>query len=261
MKKIDAVKHELNPMSLMALVLSFMSLAIVTSLMFIPQTENVYTLFVGIDTFICLIFWCQLLTDLFRSQTRWTYMKKHWPDFIASLPIIETFRFIRIVQVFRVIRLLRSSKQILVHVRSNRREATVASIFLLLTLLITIGSALILILESNSPESNIHSASDALWWVFVTISTVGYGDHYPVTTFGKIVAAVIIICGVGIFGMVAGLVSSLISDPHKQKASDEQKYRQEWQQMLETQSRLLERLEIMEEKLERNLNKPNKNAP
>lgn len=257
MKKIDAVKNELNPMSLMAFVLSLISLAIVTSLVFIPKTDNVYTLFIGIDTFICLLFWCQLLTDLFRSKTKGAYMKAHWPDFLASIPLIEPVRFLRIIQVFRVLRLIRSSQQILNHIRRHRREATIASIFLLLTLLITVGSALILILEGNDPESNIRSASDAIWWVFVTISTVGYGDHYPVTTLGKLLATVIIICGVGLFGMVAGLVSSIISMPNKPKENDEDQDQQAWQQILDTQKILLERFDG----LEKRLNEHNKNAP
>ena len=254
MKKIDAVKHELNPMSLMALILSFMSLAVVTSLIFIPQTDRVYTLFVGIDTFICLLFWCQLLTDLARSNSKINYLKHHWPDFIASIPVIEALRFARIVQIFRVIRLLRSSHHIINNIRNNRREATVATIFLLLTVLVTVGSAMILMLESNAPESNIHSAGDALWWVFVTISTVGYGDHYPVTTLGKMLAAVIILCGVGLFGMVAGLVSAIISDPTKKKELDARRHEKEWQQMLDNQQRLLERLAQLEQRLPREEN-------
>lgn len=108
-----------------------------------------------------------------------------------------------------------------------------------------------LMIEGDIPESNIHNASDALWWVFVTISTVGYGDHYPVTTLGKILAAVIIVCGVGLFGMVAGLVSSMISDPGKLKHEKEQEHlhQQEWKQMLDIQQQLLMRLEQLENRL------------
>ncbi|PSW15174.1 capsular biosynthesis protein [Photobacterium sanctipauli] len=251
MKKIDDVKHELNPMSLMSLVLSFLSLTIVTCMIFINKASNAYTLLLGIDTFICLIFWCQLLTDLFRSQEKIQYLKRHWPDFLASLPIIEQVRFARLIQVFRVVRLLRSSQQILEQLRRNRREATLASIFLLLTILVSVGSAMMLILEGNVAESNIKDPADALWWVFVTISTVGYGDHYPVTLLGKMLAALIIICGVGLFGMVAGLVSNFISDPNHQQEKDEQKREQEWQMMLNNQQRLLEKLDSLERQLAR----------
>lgn len=252
MKKIDSVKYELNPMSLMSLVLSFVSLTIVTTMIFLPKQSNGYLLLLGIDTFICLVFWCQLLADLFRSKDKPRYLRAHWLDFVASIPIIEQIRFARLLQIFRVIRLIRSSHQILNQIRSNRREATIASIFLLLTILVSIGSALMLILEGNVPESNIKDATDALWWVFVTISTVGYGDHYPVTMMGKVLAAVIIICGVGLFGMVAGLVSSIISDPEQKKEQDDARHEREWQAMLANQQRLIERLEAIENKLDKN---------
>ncbi|MGF1725214.1 ion transporter [Photobacterium nomapromontoriensis] len=249
MKKIDAVKYDLNPMSLMALILSFLSLTIVTSMIFLPHGSEAYILLLGIDTFICLLFWCQLLADFFRSPEKTLYLKTHWIDFVASIPVIEPFRFARLLQIFRVIRLIRSSHHVLNQIRQNRREATIATIFLLLTILVTVGSSMMLILEGEDPGSNIKSAGDALWWVFVTISTVGYGDHYPVTLMGKTLAAVIIICGVALFGMVAGLISSIITDPEQQLEKDAKRHEQEWQHMLARQEQLLERLERIEQQL------------
>ncbi|MGF1686329.1 ion transporter [Photobacterium japonica] len=244
-----ATHYELNPMSLMALVLSFLSLAVVSTMIFLPKGSDAYLLLFGIDTFICLLFWCQLLTDLCRSPAKIAYLKAHWIDFIASIPVIEPFRFARLLQIFRVIRLLRSSRHVLQQIRQNRREATLASIFLLLTVLVSVGSAMILLIEGGATGSNIHSAGDALWWVFVTISTVGYGDHYPVTVMGKVLAAGIIICGVGLFGMVAGLVTTFISDPEQQKEQLAKQHEQEWQHLLLRQEQLLARLEAIEQRL------------
>ncbi|MCM0147927.1 potassium channel family protein [Photobacterium galatheae] len=249
MKKIDGVKHELNPMSLVALILSFVSLALVSSLFFIPRSDRIYTLFVTIDTLICLFFWLQLTADLVRSQSKADYLKKHWPDYLASIPIIEPLRFMRVVQIFRVLRLLRSGQQILQHIMTYRREATIATIFLLLTLLVTIGSSLILIIENKDPNANILSADDALWWVFVTISTVGYGDHYPVTTLGKLLATVIITCGVGLFGMVAGLISSFVSEPGKHTPPRHPHDQIRWDAVLHNQKLLLERISSLENRL------------
>ncbi|UIP29550.1 potassium channel family protein [Photobacterium sp. TLY01] len=249
MKKIDGVKHELNPMSLVALVLSFVSLALVTSLFFIPRNDRVYTLFITIDTMICLFFWLQLTADLLRSENKKAFLKTHWPDYLASIPIIEPLRFMRLVQIFRVIRLIRSGQQLLRHILDYRREATIATILLLLTVLVTVGSSLILIIESKDPNANIQSADEAIWWVFVTISTVGYGDHYPVTTLGKILATVIITCGVGLFGMVAGLISSFVSDPNKHKPSPQHHDHMHWEKILDNQEQLLKRIDDLEQRL------------
>lgn len=261
MKVIDDVKYELHPMSLMALVLSITSLIIVTSTLFLNKHSPTFRIFIAIDTFICLIFWCQLLIDLFRSKSKAAYLKHHWPDFIASIPAIEPLRFMRILQVLRVIRLLRSSKNIYFQLQNNRRETTLASIFLLLTVLITVGASSILFVEGNVPEANIHTAGDALWWVFVTISTVGYGDYYPVTTLGRIIAICIIICGVGLFGMVAGLISSIISDPQHEKDLLEKAHRKEWREMLANQQVLLAKLERLETKLDQLSQDKSTNTP
>ena len=69
------------------------------------------------------------------------------------------------------------------------------------------GAVSVLNLESGS-EANIETASDAMWWAFVTITTVGYGDCYPVTLGGRLVAAVLMVVGVGLFGTFTAYVAS-----------------------------------------------------
>ncbi len=102
------------------------------------------------------------------------------------------------MQIFRVLRIIRSGKEVWRLLQRNRKEATIASILFLLVMLLTVASTLIIAVEATDPSANITSTGDALWWAFVTVSTVGYGDYYPVTTVGKIIATVVIICGVGI---------------------------------------------------------------
>jgi len=62
---------------------------------------------------------------------------------------------------------------------------------------------------TNPPNSNIKTAEDALWWAYVTITTVGYGDRFPVTTEGRLIASLLMTAGVGLFGTFAGYISSL----------------------------------------------------
>ncbi len=91
--------------------------------------------------------------------------------------MIEPLRFARIFQILRVIRLFSVSEE----QRSFSEnyfaivETTLASIILLLVILLTIGAGTILLLEHKDPNANITTGQDALWWAFVTISTVGYG--------------------------------------------------------------------------------------
>jgi voltage-gated potassium channel len=253
---IHSTRTDLKPMSLMSLFLSFISLIIISILLFAPVNAEVHQLLIGIDTLICSVFLFQLTLDLARSSNKLDYMKTHWIDFLASLPVIEVFRYARIFQIFRLIRILKSSKVILHQLKTYRREATLASIFLIMIILITIGSGLMLMIESQHPDANIKDGGDALWWAFVTISTVGYGDHYPVSASGKLLASIIIICGVGMFGMISGLISSVITEP-KQNHIDREKEQQrrlknqQWDQLILQQKQLLDRLASIEERLEK----------
>lgn len=65
----------------------------------------------------------------------------------------------------------------------------------------------------TAPESNIRTADDALWWALSTITTVGYGDRYPVTSEGRVVAAFLMCAGVGLFGMFSGFLASWFISP------------------------------------------------
>lgn len=85
-------------------------------------------------------------------------------------------------------------------------------------IILEVGSVLILSAESKAPNANITTASDAMWWAYVTITTVGYGDKYPVTNAGRLVGILVMTTGVGIFATFAGFISNkLLSPPEKKE--------------------------------------------
>ncbi|RBM69281.1 ion transporter [Vibrio tarriae] len=257
--KTDDIKNETKPMSLLSLILSFMALFVISGLLFIPIDHETRQVLIGIDFVICSIFLLQLTVDLIRSKDRLQYLKSHWIDILASIPVIEQLRFARIFHILRVILVIRSGKTILRALTANRRETTLATILLLLVVLLTLGSSLMF--ESHDPQANIRTGGDALWWSLVTISTVGYGDHYPVTNAGKLVAAAIILCGVGIFGMISGLITSFITLPeHHRHHSQTTEKESTLQQLLENQQKLLERMEIIEQRLQHRSSDTEKNV-
>ncbi|STQ76986.1 potassium channel family protein [Grimontia hollisae] len=250
MSENDSKNLDLSPMGLLSLLLSFVSLCIVTTLLLLPKNMPLYTLLLNIDTLICLIFLLQITTHFLKSNRKLTYLKKHWIDILASIPVIEALRFARIFQIFRVIRLIQQNHSLLIHMNENRNETTMATILLLLTVIVSTGSATIFVLESPADEANITSLMDAMWWVFVTISTVGYGDHYPVTSAGRAVAIIVIICGVGIFGAITGLVASYITKPQKKEQEKKARSREILEQLLNQQNEMMTRLTAIEKKLE-----------
>ncbi|WP_105902220.1 potassium channel family protein [Vibrio gangliei] len=244
---------DFKPMSLMSLLLSFISLIIVFQLLFTQLPVETRRTLVGIDTAICLLFLMQIAIDFYRSEHRLLYLRTRWLDILASIPFIEILRLARIVQIVRMLLLLiRHGHNFLKQVKQNRREATLATIFTLLILLVTTGSTFMLWFEDDAANSNIHNATDALWWSLVTISTVGYGDHYPVTLGGKVLATAMIICGVGIFGMISGLITSILTSPHHNNDhTNDQSQNDALEQLLQQQQVMLSKIELLEQQLKK----------
>ena len=80
-------------------------------------------------------------------------------------------------------------------------------------MVLSIGSILVLEFESRTPGANIKTGGDALWWGFVTITTVGYGDFYPISTFGRLTGIFVMFAGIGIIGALASILASLLVSP------------------------------------------------
>ena len=99
------------------------------------------------------------------------------------------------------------TRKLLNHLFSNKIEGTLASLSILALLMIIFSSIAILQVETN-PASNIKSAEDAIWWTYSTITTDGYGDKYPITTEGRILAMILMTFGVGLFGTFTAFVAS-----------------------------------------------------
>ena len=96
----------------------------------------------------------------------------------------------------------------------------------LFAILMVIFSSIAILQVEDSPESNIKTAEDAVWFSYVTITTVGYGDKYPVTTEGRIIAAVLMTTGVGLFGIFTGFVASWFVED-KREESEKEDYEKE----------------------------------
>jgi voltage-gated potassium channel len=129
-----------------------------------------------------------------------------------------------VFRLVRVYRLLSSygTKNILRSLVRDRAESAFLTLLLLGILVLEFASLGILRIEGHIDGSNITTASDALWYVLVTISTVGYGDRFPVTNQGRLLGALIIVIGVGIFGTFTGFLANLFLAPRRaDKGADE----------------------------------------
>jgi len=94
---------------------------------------------------------------------------------------------------------------------------------LLIALVVVVGSGLLVAtIEEASPDRNIKSIPDGLWWAVTTITTVGYGDRFPVTPIGRAIGAGVMILGIGLFGLLAASLASLLVEKDLEREIDPQ---------------------------------------
>ena len=163
-----------------------------------------------LDTAVCTLFFIDFVIRFRAAERKLQFLKWGWLDLIACIPNLDILRWgrlVRIIRVIRVLRAIRSFQRILSIILQHRTRNGVASVFVTFVLMVVFASIGILVCES-SPSANILNAEDAVWWSVTTITTVGYGDKYPVTTEGRIIAMILMMSGVGLFGTLSGVIAS-----------------------------------------------------
>jgi voltage-gated potassium channel len=189
---------------------------------FFKLDEELQTLLNYIDNGICVIFLADFIIRFHKAASKAELLKWGWIDLLSSIPMLDYFRVGRVFRIIRVLRLLRafrSAKVLLDYLFRNRVKGTFSSALLIAILMLIFSSIAILQVET-SPNSNIQTAEDALWWAFVTITTVGYGDKFPVTTEGRLIAAALMTVGVGLFGTFTAFVASWFVEGKLEKSKE-----------------------------------------
>ena len=203
-------ENQLGLLNLVVFVLSiYVLLAIlVDTILVLPKETSI--LLTYIDNTICVFFFAEFCFRFYKAKNKQAFMKWGWIDLISSVPAVSYLRagrILRLIRLLRLIRAFRSTQMFVKHVFRNKAKVAFTSVTILALLLIIFSSIAILQVEKD-PDSNIKTAEDAIWWAYVTITTVGYGDKFPVTTEGRIIAAVLMTAGVGLFGTFTAYVSS-----------------------------------------------------
>lgn len=143
---------------------------------------------------------------LIKSKDKKVYLSKHWFNLALCLPFYSTSWMV-VTLTLRMLKGILEYTLIKVHNAFN-------SLLILGASLVMFSTISVLQFE-NVEASNIKTFWDAAWWSICTITTVGYGDKFPVTEGGKIVAIILMICGIGLFGTLIGYFSSFFTDKEK----------------------------------------------
>jgi len=199
------------------LLLSVLSLANL-ALVFLFASPAIADIIRTIDIALSFVLLLDFGYRFFSAPDRSSYFLRGfgWLDLIGSLPIpfLRLGRLYRVVWVTRRLRPARSG--VFRRMLHERAETALLGVLFLTIVLLEAASAFMLSIEAQAPDSNIRTASDALWWTWVTVTTVGYGDRYPVTDVGRWIGVITLAVGVGLFGTLTGYLANAFLRPHAQ---------------------------------------------
>jgi voltage-gated potassium channel len=140
-------------------------------------------------------------------------------DLVAILPFYLSFgidlrslRALRFLRLFRVLKLVRYNKAMNHFVRAIKTAKEEILLFIFITLMLIYFSAVgIYYFENQAQPEHFTSIFDSLWWAIITLTTVGYGDVYPITVGGKVFTFIILMIGLGIVAIPTGIISSALT--------------------------------------------------
>jgi len=213
------VREHGNAYNIFILLLTIQSLVVMV-LMILPLSEAEHQALLFFDNAICVIFLVDFVYNITGSKPKRQYFIHHrgWLDLLGSIPSLGILRFTALFRLARLSRLARITrllggqqrKQLIDDVIQNRGQYALFITFLSAYLVLSVATVLVLQFESSSPDANIVSGGDALWWGMVTITTVGYGDFFPVTLLGRLTGVFVMFAGVGIIGSLASILASIL---------------------------------------------------
>jgi len=204
-------KRQEAPYLVFMLALSIYAVVAMAVSTFVELPRETRTILDYADFAVCILFLVDFLVTLVRSKNRWRYLATWgWLDLLSSIPAIDVLRWGRAARVLRILRVLRgikAAKILTEFVLYRRAQSTFLAALLISILLVVLAASSILQFETSA-EANIRTPEEAVWWAMVTITTVGYGDKFPLSTEGRLIAVLLMTAGVGLFGTFSGFVAS-----------------------------------------------------
>lgn len=166
-----------------------------------PALEpNLRTLFNVVSWAVWAAFFVDFVIRMVLAEERWQYARSHWYDVaLIALPMLRPLRLLRLLALARIL------NRAVAGTLAGRVTAYVVGTAVMA---VGLGAVAALDAEHNAPGANIKTIGDALWWSATTVTTVGYGDRYPVTTAGRFIAVALMVTGIALVGAVTAAIAA-----------------------------------------------------
>ncbi|HXV98856.1 MAG TPA: ion transporter, partial [Anaerolineae bacterium] len=171
-----------------------------------------------IDAVLTVFFIFDFCYRILTTSAKSVYFFKHWgwADLLACLPGLRIFRVFRVARAVRLMRKF-GVKNMVREIIDNRADSALYITLFAVVVLAEAAAMLVLDVEAANPDANITTGGDAVWWVFVTITTVGYGDKYPTTLWGRTLGVLVMFCGIALIGVLTGFLANFFLTPPKKQ--------------------------------------------
>jgi voltage-gated potassium channel len=155
------------------------------------------------------VFVIEFASRFLAAHDQRTYLRGHWIDLITLAPPIRGLRALRLLRLLRLVRAFSGVYRATMHAQAIAAHRGFAWLIVAWLGVMVVCSAALYVAEHGVNKA-VDQPFDALWWGVVTLSTIGYGDVYPVTTEGRLIAMVLIFLGVGLFSAITATITSYL---------------------------------------------------
>jgi len=218
----DGIKQILEAF-IIILIISDLFLVILMS--FINMPPQTISAIIDFDLFVCIVLFFEFIIEIMGEENKWRYLVnyKNWISIVAMIPLIlfnllpaEWAGYLVFIRIFRIFVLINKGQNNILNFLRKTKLVHAAVIFLFI---FAAGTISFFLLEHGS-NGEVNNFGDALWYVIVTITTVGYGDVSPDTVGGRIVGAIIMIAGVFFMSLLTASLASIMIEKESKEESD-----------------------------------------
>lgn len=203
MKKVSLYQWSIIICSLVVIIMTLMQLMLNLN----PFINHVFDV---LDIFIWLFFLVDYIRRFSQSKNKKAFVFENKIDLLTIIPYFSALRLLRVIRITKVLPLFRFIRVIRITAMLSNLSKQLGCFFTTNNFHYVAGLTLIVIILGAGSLSLVEGISfqDALWWCIVTVTTVGYGDLVPKTGFGRVIASLVMISGIGFLGVFTGTIST-----------------------------------------------------